>query len=833
MLTPALKSIYQKYKADTDLVAEWLAVTAKTNGYEVAATTPTGTGGRLKGKARKLAKAGAAKASQTATVGVSSGSPGNGTAAPKSTHLIKIKDFEALATFVSKVNDLKIPKDFVFALDRVIVARKGFADRLTSSGLKVNSLSEGRHSFFVEVLEKVRHILKPLIGTTKSDSEETTKADIKPDGVAKNIFSVLEVYHTSTEFQNAPDVVPAPATEVKYVAEQEDTFMDVIFAFTALLDDYHRLRAEIKSLWTDYVSGNLDLAAVSVATNVAFEMARNMEEEIESLLGKEGGGSLVANRYFAALCTAFGIEMNAKKQPRDPYNLDAYDLADMCMMNSLTLLASYLQSTGRSEMHLQSYNGSFGWYDETVGDSAQTRRQKWKQDMTAMLEFMPDVSFLASKIDCSTIVDEITRGMAYLANNRTKDPPFWLAWATQIYLDILQFLGQDCDRGYREMQQECLNIKHSLLDIDASSKERSKVLHAACIWDDDPMWMARKLMLDLGLFPNEIAPPFKCLRRNPIYCGLLIHNMRSNLHSSGTQFAATPGALLGVTQLYHALRQEKMLAEDLEWEDLETLRKLQGNPSFFVGDLPTNREAYFKNYCLSIGTSVTNWAPNRRKSKLKINSANRRNLKYTGYVSLSTNHRLEHPGARQPWSPSAVEAVLNEGVRKQYTDSRDHFQAEFKDIVEKETLELAKLFPPGIIRKLALAIQNEIPGISFNYFTMHNEAWNFLGRLQEGFGQVLGPNVLSKNPDELPFAAGLALAAAAGQMSPQGDKKVEKSDVLMRVAADVLQQFLREGQGSVIKEALAKKVQPEDVESLEIGDIDPWGIEKLKKAYRF
>lgn len=123
MLTPALKSIYQKYKADTDLVAEWLAVTAKTNGYEVAATTPTGTGGRLKGKARKLAKAGAAKASQTATVGVSSGSPGNGTAAPKSTHLIKIKDFEALATFVSKVNDLKIPKDFVFALDRVIAGQ--------------------------------------------------------------------------------------------------------------------------------------------------------------------------------------------------------------------------------------------------------------------------------------------------------------------------------------------------------------------------------------------------------------------------------------------------------------------------------------------------------------------------------------------------------------------------------------------------------------------------------------------------------------------------------------------------------------------------------------
>jgi hypothetical protein len=127
MLNPALKSIYQKYKADTDLVAEWLAVTAKTNGYAVTVAAPTATGGRLKGKARKLAKAGAAKASQTTatttTFGVSPGSPGNGTPAPKPTHLIKIQEFEVLATFISKVDDLKIPKYFAVALDRVIIGQ--------------------------------------------------------------------------------------------------------------------------------------------------------------------------------------------------------------------------------------------------------------------------------------------------------------------------------------------------------------------------------------------------------------------------------------------------------------------------------------------------------------------------------------------------------------------------------------------------------------------------------------------------------------------------------------------------------------------------------------
>ncbi|KAM0258485.1 hypothetical protein ACHAQJ_003824 [Trichoderma viride] len=360
------------------------------------------------------------------------------------------------------------------------------------------------------------------------------------------------------------------------------------------------------------------------------------------------------------------------------------------------------------------------------------------------------------------------------------------------------------------MQQECLKIKHSMLNVPASSKERSRVLSAASRWDKDPIWTARKMMADLGLFPNEISPPFKFLRRNPLHCGLLIHNMRANLHSSGGPYAATPGALLGVTQLYHALRQEKLLGDNVVWEDLETLWQMQGNPSFFVGDLPTTREAYFKNYCLSIGTSVTNWASDKRKGKLKINAANRRNLKFMGYLSLSTNHRLEHPRARQPWSSAALEDILYQGIRRQYTDSRDHFQTEFKDKVEQERLELAGLLPPGLIRKLALDIQAEIPGICFNLFTMHNEAWTLLGRLKEGFAGVL-----------------------SDCMSPQGDKKMEPSDVLMLAAATILQKFLEEGQGRAIKEATTKKLQEKDVEGLQFDNKDPWGVEKLSQVSKY
>jgi hypothetical protein len=129
MSISSLKGIYQQYKADTDVVAEWLAVTAKTHGYAVTDTSstanpPAAVGGRLKGKARKLAKNQASnqpKKTTTTASEASIGDDGSGIpASKKPTYLIKIKEFEPLAQFVSKVNDLKIPQYFSIALERVI-----------------------------------------------------------------------------------------------------------------------------------------------------------------------------------------------------------------------------------------------------------------------------------------------------------------------------------------------------------------------------------------------------------------------------------------------------------------------------------------------------------------------------------------------------------------------------------------------------------------------------------------------------------------------------------------------------------------------------------------
>ncbi|KAM3452244.1 hypothetical protein MY3296_004682 [Beauveria thailandica] len=847
----SLNGYYQQYKADTDIVAQWLELTAKEHGYQgsssPSASNPAATRGRRKGKARKQEQA---KATATATApGQASSSAATPGAGPKTTRIIKTRDFESMATHIASCSSssgisISIPRYFARALDRVISVRKTFSARLASNGVQISAQSDKSHSFFVEVLEKVREVLRPLLATVQVSNVSVAAEAATPETASEqsndllhNLFGVLEVYQTSSQFdeEEQPDAVPpspppAPA-QTAYVAEQATSAMDLVFAMTALLGDLSHLRAEILELWTCEGTKTLDLASVSVATNTAFELARSMEEDLESLFKEVGGTHAFVTTYFRSLCKASGLDPMAKEKPGDPYNLAAYHVADHCFINTLTLVSSFTATAMPSSAAFQDYNGKFGWYDEDLGCDGTSNRQRWTQDLTAVLELMPDLSFLVSKLDCLSVVDEITRGVACQIQERRKTTPLWLAFAVQVYLDILQTFGGD-DDALEMMQEESLRIKHSLLDVPDA--HRRAVLRAAGLWDEDPIWAARKLAVAAGFLPKVRSPPNKFLRRNPMYCGLLVHHMRTTLHMEGLRYAAAPGALVGVVQLYHALRREGLVPEDCVWQDLKMLWRLQGNASFFVGDLPTTKEAYFSNYCLSIGTSVTHWAAaqSRRKTKNKVNvhSANRRNLKPLAHLSLAVSHRLERPGARAPWSAAAVREVLSLSLTQRFTDSRSHIAPEAKAEVEEAKLRWAALLPAGLIHEVAGMVESEWYFLTrFNFFTMHNEAWLFLERLQAGL--VAGPGLGSAPPPPrgygnaqmLPFVSGVCFAAAAGQSLDRA-QTVPTSDAPLRTAAAVLQKFVREGHGRRMDDDTEREVEPDEVQALRQG-LNLWHLD--------
>lgn len=208
-----------------------------------------------------------------------------------------------------------------------------------------------------------------------------------------------------------------------------------------------------------------------------------------------------------------------------------------------------------------------------------------------------------------------------------------------------------------------------------------------------------------------------------------------------------------------------------------------------------------------------------------------------GYVSLYVNHRLEHPGAREPWTCAHLEETLNSGFAQRYTDSVSHLQPEFKAIVEAAKLRISGLSPPGLIGETADAIQWEAKhGHCFNLFTIHNEAWLFLEQLQEATTAVLGNNPVLNSGNKaqmLPFVSGICFAAAAGKTLDHS-RKMPSSDALFQVAAAVLEVFVRDGHGRAIKDVATKFINPEDVKGPRQGlvlcglddmkfDDDSWG----------
>ncbi|EEU48956.1 uncharacterized protein NECHADRAFT_75637 [Fusarium vanettenii 77-13-4] len=701
----------------------------------------------------------------------------NADSAPKPRYVLRIKDFEPMARFIAKLESINIPEDFAIALERVIWVRKTFVDLLADNGIPTRGDIDATHSYFADVLESVGRCLQPLV--------------------------------------KAPAF---KAPEPKVLERSRDCCSQAY------------ARRGVRSLWKRHLEGSLDLAAAAVATNTAFELARSMEEEVKPLLNKHDGVDQLITVYFQRICEACGVDVEYKGQ-NDPYNLVAYDLAKACFANGLSMLRDYAVENAGDNI-ISKYNGKWGWYDEALAGDAWTNRGKWDQDFLAFNGVITELQFLASNMgQGARIEDEFIRGVGALMNSTEQggqpDMNLWLSFALQTYIEVLQSFGKNCGDAYEQMQQECRRIKKAMLNVPRMSKDRDNVLNSVTKWDKDPIWHCRHKMIRLGIMPRPNPPQFLFLRRNPIHCGLLLHEIRTTFHISGVRYAAHSGGLMAITQLYHALHNEKLLPEEVVWEDLDEFWKRQGNSAFFVGDPPTDREGYFRNYCLSIGLSASNWAPTKRQGKVNVNTANRRNLKFNGWVSLTMKNRLVPTGDRTALSPDVIEGILLDGRRHEIMDGKGHVRPELKEKTDDDKVDFINLSPASLIEKLALDVHDDVPKITFDLFTLHNAAWDLLTKLKGEFTKVMGTEFLRYVPREelLPFVVGYVFSTAAGRQDIE--TKTESVDILINAAGRFVKGFLEKGKGTVVKEGSKAIVKPQEVANIQFNATEPWGLDHL------
>ncbi|KAK4206477.1 hypothetical protein QBC37DRAFT_458885 [Rhypophila decipiens] len=725
-----------------------------------------------------------------------SAAPAAATSTAKSTHgnqkqyVLAIKDFCPMADYIAKREPaLKVPDFFAVAIERVIWVRKTFAEKLAETGAKLSGAADSRHNYFVGILESVRNTLKPLMEAGVYNMDELKKATAAAtEGATKdkfrNMFSVLGVYEPSEAFLNAPDVaVPKTSDQPQYVAERVDDGSEALFVYAGFLRDLSRIRDEVLSLWDQWAKGELDLTAAAVATNTAFELARTMEDEIRPVLDKKGGGAKVASRYYEVLCNRAGIRINVMS--RSHWD-ESYEIG----METL--------SAARAQKEILKvppvYNGKFGWYDESQAGRASSNAEKLARDKAIFSELFADLHFAARDPHRQIFLpDQLIRGMDQVVNSVGTDDdfdmnctPLWFAWAVRTYLDIVVKLGKDCSKGFFQMQDEIYHMKRSVSGISNPDvlPGYKRFAQELVNWDQDFMRERRVQGIVVGMHTRSCMPPdppYRFLRHNPIYCGLWLLQLRLEFHYLDVSYAAPPAGIMHVTQLYHALRQEKLLPEPLKWHDLETFRQMQGDSAFFVGEPPTTMDDHYKNYTLCIGNSITNWAKNKRLGKGGRPASNK-------------------PTQQRPALGRGDQAILEKGRDLAARNGKGFLRSDKKeDNAQKSAMvPFGPTTPVNVLRQLALDIDADVSNLKFDYITMHNTCWDLLLRLKTKFSEVMGTDMSNHLPPtevHLTFLLGYVFLFASGHSAeltvklPPGSE----SNILLYAAAEVFSKFLKEG----------------------------------------
>jgi hypothetical protein len=290
----------------------------------------------------------------------------------------------------------------------------------------------------------------------------------------------------------------------------------------------------------------------------------------------------------------------------------------------------------------------------------------------------------------------------------------------------------------------------------------------------DPIATARSVL-------GEPYKDYTFYRRNPTHCCLWIHSARTAFHQDAMTYAANPGGIMTTTQLYHALRQNELVKE--EWKDLQTLWDTQGNATYFIGEPPKDFEGHYRNYCMSLGMSLTNWVSNKRDTKTKENKNNGRVMRWQGPVSSWIASRIATNGDQRLLSAEGIEEKI--------------------DTVTKDGTPVPSNTTPNqqasIINKLALTIEAEIPALKFDYFAMHDQCWAYMERLKEAFDPIISEKSgkqWSAHKQNLPFVVGFVFSTAAERKDIE--TKGVPSGELLNIAVGVMNDFLKEGGGNVI-----------------------------------
>jgi hypothetical protein len=488
MIPQILTDTYHLYKQDTETIAVWLATTARKFGFsaDLQGAKPTVLKSqRLKGKARKLAKEATAQSITTGLPPVSTSS------APKRT--ISVKDFIMLAEYLAPKTDLKIPASVWESINRAIRLRQMHSGNHIQETKAAEVKSNERHFYFLGILERVREVLKPRLPASFAqfnDDSPVTSSQTNNTSLFENMFAVLTVEEPSNEFLNAPDAAPTVSSkesvDAVYEVEPFEDPLELYLGTAALLQDLSNIRRAIRQIWHLYAQHGTSLISAAVTTNIAIQLAQQIEEQFLKDYPSEKDTVHARNIFFGAQCILQGEKPESRLRADDPINLKLYDLIETSLLVSHILLQSFADVLRDTDLPLYKA-GYFGKYDTTIDRDMLSGPQKFDEDKIILLEILGDIVFFdyINRKEGFPAADEFSRGVSLFREQHRHT--LALDFAAQIHLDIQHILRAQSRMAWEDLNLYSLNSKVSLeqniafhenLRIDNWPKENDLVLRA-------------------------------------------------------------------------------------------------------------------------------------------------------------------------------------------------------------------------------------------------------------------------------------------------------------------------------------------------------------------
>ena len=622
-------------------------------------------------------------------------------------------------------------------------------------------LADERHTHFACVLEEALTILKPCYesGVKSKASPPAKKAEKVECSVEEinNIFAHLEIEETLPEEEQEqdsatidgrlPDTPKTPRAHIEF--NEKEAEGEFFFAIWSFLHDILALRLHVATNWYLYSRGALELMHVASLTNLAVDLVRRAEGDLEATLQRPS--KYPVTKYptgsLPFLIFKLHLPQNRGSLGFDPDMADAVIICgcqtcDFLLYVPWAMATRYVTILKEEPPTFPSENNKQRVQVPPMPSArilkpylfhAQNPSQKAQTELS---EILPTFSMLSLMLRRIFIEDEILHAARHILENHTV--PIWVSLALQIQLDIQRLntlhpikAFEDLKKSFQATKARCKAHQDWSKSLGFQIWRKSNDEHVGVVASQFGDWIEGgkcgrhdgediRHRVDAG---EQYDEAFKAAKRLPLLelfpvtCGTMKTEIQLEFHLLGVRLINGSGHVMMLCHLYNALRIISPCAG--AWPDMELVIRNQGENKVFIGGRPKTLEDAHKRLCLALGMSLTGFAKDTsRGGHFRQENVEKRAFKHSPLAQNLLDRWLGRETRKIDEAAYDLQQLLfnTEYERRLREDMYSATATQMDQVVSKLLPASTKMVQT--LSRLSQAFNAEMPAIAFDVSTL-------------------------------------------------------------------------------------------------------------------